>query len=56
MWIGGCRGVHMSDAVQRVGFEITGTEQVTQLTMVTEVLTAIKAIASKPSPDDWRRI
>lgn len=42
-WVGGCRGVEMTAAVQRAGFSIERCEAVTQLTMVTEVLRAIKA-------------
>ena len=42
-WVGGCRGVEMTVAVQRAGFHIERCEAVTQLTMVTEVLRAIKS-------------
>src|SRR5215470_7727824 len=44
--VGGCRGVHISDAVQRAGFEIKSSEKVTQLMMVTEILGATKASQS----------
>jgi ubiquinone/menaquinone biosynthesis C-methylase UbiE len=46
-WVGGCRGVHISDAAQRAGFEIKSSEKVTQLMMVTEVLSATKAVQSR---------
>jgi len=42
-WVGGCRGVEMTDAVQRAGFSIERCEAVTQLAMVTEALRAIKS-------------
>ena len=42
-WVGGCRGVAVSQAVQDAGFRIERRERVSQLTMVTEVLRAIKS-------------
>lgn len=42
-WVGGCRGVHMRDAVDSAGFQIERCESITQLTMVTEVLRATKS-------------
>ena len=50
--VGGCRGVHISDAVRRAGFAINGREQVTQLTMVTEVLSATKSPDGPVETDD----
>jgi ubiquinone/menaquinone biosynthesis C-methylase UbiE len=52
--VGGCRGVQISDAVLRAGFEINRSEQVTQLTMTTEVLSTTKAMPSTSVPDDRR--
>jgi ubiquinone/menaquinone biosynthesis C-methylase UbiE len=41
-FVGGCRGVSVGDAVVQAGFEIERRDEVSQLTMVTEVLRARK--------------
>lgn len=42
-WVGGCRAVQMTDELRHAGFAIDVCEQVTQLTLATEVIRACKA-------------
>jgi ubiquinone/menaquinone biosynthesis C-methylase UbiE len=42
-WVGGCRAVQVTDDLRRAGFVIDVQEQVTQLTVATEVIRAYKA-------------
>jgi demethylmenaquinone methyltransferase / 2-methoxy-6-polyprenyl-1,4-benzoquinol methylase len=42
-WVGGCRGVQLSDPLIRAGFRVEARELVTQLAVTSEVIRAVKA-------------
>ena len=49
-WVGGCRGVELVGPVERAGFTVEAAELISQFGFPSEVILAVKRLASAPPP------